>query len=264
MNNPSSRRIAAVTGAAGGIGGGIVLALAERGFDVVACDRAFSPATEHRLRSQLAAPARLALVEGDLADQAGHGALVDAIYAAFGRVDCLVNNAGVSALSRGDLLDVTPESYDLNFSVNTRAGFFLTQAIARRMLAGGTGSAEAVESRRSVIFISSSNAAIAAPERGEYAMSKAAVSMMSKLFAVRLAPHGIAVYEVRPGLIQTAMTAVAQQRFDALLATGFTPFNRWGQPGDVGRAVATMAAGDLPFTTGTAIEVDGGMHIHQY
>jgi 3-oxoacyl-[acyl-carrier protein] reductase len=103
-----------------------------------------------------------------------------------------------------------------------------------------------------------------APERGEYAMSKAAVAMMSKLFAIRLAAHGIAVYEVRPGLIKTAMTAVAQDRFDKLLAGGFTPINRWGQPEDVGRAVATMAAGDLPFTTGAAIQVDGGMHIHQY
>jgi NAD(P)-dependent dehydrogenase (short-subunit alcohol dehydrogenase family) len=115
-----------------------------------------------------------------------------------------------------------------------------------------------------VVFISSCNAVIAAPERGEYAMSKAAVAMMAKLFAIRLAPHGIAVYEVRPGLIRTPMTAVAEARYDKLLADGFTPINRWGTSEDVGRAVATMAAGDLPFTTGAAIEVDGGMHIHQY
>jgi 3-oxoacyl-[acyl-carrier protein] reductase len=104
---------------------------------------------------------------------------------------------------------------------------------------------------------------IAAPERGEYAMSKAAVAMMTKLYAVRLAPHGIAVYEVRLGLIRTPMTSVAQARFDKLLADGFTPINRWGTPEDVGRAVATIASGDLPFTTGAAIQVDGGMHIHQ-
>jgi NAD(P)-dependent dehydrogenase (short-subunit alcohol dehydrogenase family) len=114
------------------------------------------------------------------------------------------------------------------------------------------------------VFISSSNAAIAAPEWGEYAMSKAAVAMMAKLYAVRLASHGIAVYEVRPGLIRTPMTGVAQARFDKLLADGFTPINRWGTPEDVGRAVATMAAGDLPFTTGAAIQADGGMHIHHY
>lgn len=164
-------------------------------------------------------------------------------------------------MSRGDLLDVMVESYDVNFAVNTRGAFFLTQAVCLKMLAAG---GEFPESARSVVFISSSNAAIAALERGEYAMSKAAVGMMAKLYAVRLAPHGIAVYEVRPGLIRTPMTGVAQARFDKLIADGFTPINRWGTPEDVGRAVATMAAGDLPFTMGAAIQVDGAMHIHQY
>lgn len=261
MKDPEPRRVAVVTGGAGGIGGGIVAALAARGFDVVVCDLAIGAAAKDTLATQVAPPARLAFVEGDLADLAGHPALVEAIHAAFGRVDCLVNNAGVSAKCRGDLLEVTPESYDLNFAVNARAAFFLTQAVCRRMLADGIAFGE---SRRAVIFISSSNAAIASPERGEYAMSKAAVSMMNQLFALRLAPHGIAVYEVRPGLIQTAMTRVAQERFDGLLAEGFTPINRWGQPQDVGRAVATLASGDLPFTTGAAIPVDGGMHIHHY
>lgn len=257
----STRRVAVVTGGAGGIGGGVVTALSHRGFDIVICDVRITPAALQDLSERVAPDTRLACVEGDLADLDRQAALVDAIYAAFGRVDCLVNNAGVSVKSRGDLLDVSVESYDLNFGVNTRAGFFLTQAISRRMLADGI---EMAESARSVIFISSSNAVIAAPERGEYAMSKAAVAMMAKLFAIRLAPHGIAVYEVRPGLIQTPMTGVAQARFDKLLAEGFTPINRWGQPADVGRAVATMAAGDLPFTTGAAIQIDGGMHIHQY
>jgi NAD(P)-dependent dehydrogenase (short-subunit alcohol dehydrogenase family) len=145
--------------------------------------------------------------------------------------------------------------------VNTRGAFFLTQAVCKRMLAAD---GDFPESARSVVFISTSNAVIAAPERGEYAMSKAAVAMMAKLFAIRLAPNGIAVYEVRPGLIHTPMTGVAQARFDKLLEEGFTPINRWGTPEDVGRAVATMAAGELPFTTGAAIQVDGGMHIHQY
>ncbi|MET3493423.1 3-ketoacyl-ACP reductase [Variovorax boronicumulans] len=257
----SSARVAVVTGGAGGIGGGIVVALSQRGFDVVVCDLKIAPAAAEELRRRAAPSARLAFVEGDLADLSGHASMVEAIYAAFGHVDCLVNNAGVSVKSRGDLLDVSPESYDLNFGVNTRAGFFLTQAICRRMLADGI---QTKESERSIVFISSSNAAIAAPERGEYAMSKAAVAMMAKLFSIRLAPHGIAVYEVRPGLIKTPMTQVAQERFDKLLSEGFTPINRWGLPEDVGRAVATMAAGDLPFTTGTAIQVDGGMHIHQY
>jgi NAD(P)-dependent dehydrogenase (short-subunit alcohol dehydrogenase family) len=202
---------------------------------------------------------QLAFVKGDLAELADHPRFVDEAFAAFGRIDSLVNNAGVSAKSRGDLLDVSADSYDLNFAVNTRGAFFLTQEVARRMIADEP---HGVESARSIVFISSSNAAIAAPERGEYAMSKAAVATMAKLYAVRLAAHGIAVYEVRPGLIKTPMTGAAQERYDKLLAEGFTPINRWGTPEDIGRAVATMAAGALPFTTGTAIQVDGGMHIH--
>lgn len=255
---PPTHRVAAVTGGMGGIGQGITVALTQRGFDVVVCDRAIDPDAAETLRARAAPGTRLAFAAGDLADLADHPRFVDAVFSAFGRLDCLVNNAGVSAKSRGDLLDVLPDSYDLNFAVNTRAAFFLTQAVSKRMLAAeGTFA----ESARSVVFISSSNAAIAAPERGEYAMSKAAVAMMAKLYAIRLAPRGIAVYEVRPGLIRTPMTGVAQARYDKLLADGFTPINRWGTPEDVGRAVATMAAGDLPFTTGAAIQVDGGMHI---
>jgi 3-oxoacyl-[acyl-carrier protein] reductase len=255
------RRIAAVTGGFGGIGGGIVQALTKVGFDVVVCGRAFHPERFNALKSSAAADATLAFATGDLADLADHPRLVSEIFDAFGRLDCLVNNAGVSVKVRGDMLEVSPESFDLNFAVNTRGTFFITQAICKRMLAD---EASGQESARSIIFISSANAAIAAPERGEYAMSKAAVAMMAKLFAVRLAPSGIAVYEVRPGLIKTPMTAVASERFERLLAEGFTPINRWGMPDDVGRAVATMAAGDLPFTTGAVIQVDGGLHIHHY
>ncbi|MFZ4286222.1 3-ketoacyl-ACP reductase [Variovorax sp. HJSM1_2] len=262
MNIPTSRRVAAITGAAGGIGRGIAANLFGRGFDIVACDRAFDADARDAL-GQLAsqAQARLAFVSADLAALTDFAPLVEQIHGAFDRIDCLVNNAGVSVKSRGDLLDVAMDSYDQNFAVNTRAAFFLTQAVTRRMLAEQKQSAEGA---RSVVFISSSNAVIAAIDRGEYSMSKASVSMMSKLFALRLAPHGIAVYEVRPGLIETPMTAVAQTRFDQMLADGFTPINRWGQPQDVGRAVAALAAGELPFSTGVAVQIDGGMHIHQY
>jgi 3-oxoacyl-[acyl-carrier protein] reductase len=256
-----AHRVAAVTGGMGGIGGGIVVALTRRGFDVVVCDQTIDEVMAESLKVRAAPGAQLSFAHGDLADLNDHPRFVDAIFGAFGHIDCLVNNAGVSVKSRGDLLDISIESYDLNFAVNTRGTFFLTQAVCRKML---TAEGDFPESERSVIFISSSNAAIAAPERGEYAMSKAAVTMMAKLYAVRLAPHGIPVYEIRPGLIHTPMTGVAQERFDKLLAKGFTPINRWGTPEDVGRAVATLAAGDLPFATGVAVQVDGGMHIHQY
>jgi 3-oxoacyl-[acyl-carrier protein] reductase len=255
------RRVALVTGGGGGIGVGIVAALARRGFDVVVSDRSFAPGRQAELRVGADGDARIAFVAGDVADLADHPRFVEAVFSAFGRLDCLVNNAGVSVKSRGDLLDVSAESYDLNFSVNTRAAFFLTQAVCRRML---ETEPDGWEGSRSVVFISSSNAAIAAPERGEYAMSKAAVAMMAKLFAIRLAAHGVCVYEIRPGLIRTPMTAVAQARFDGLLAQGFTPINRWGTPEDVGKAVASLASGDIPFATGAAVQVDGGMHIHHY
>ncbi|MBI0539351.1 3-ketoacyl-ACP reductase [Roseomonas sp. KE2513] len=255
------RRVALVTGGAGGIGGGVVIALTWRGFDVIVSDRSFSPERKADLREKADPAASIAFVAGDIADLEDHPRFVDEVYAAFGRLDCLVNNAGVSVASRGDLLDVSVASYDTNFAVSTRAAFFLTQAVSRRMLAAES---QGVEGSRSVVFISSSNAAIAAPERGEYAMSKAAVSMMAKLFAVRLAARGICVYEVRPGLIRTPMTAVARDRFDALLAEGFTPINRWGTPEDIGQAVATLASGEVPFATGTAVQIDGGMHIHYY
>ncbi|MEX3899293.1 3-ketoacyl-ACP reductase [Paraburkholderia sp. BR10954] len=262
MNTSTSHpRVALVTGGMGGIGGGITIALANRGFDIVVADRLIDEARVSALRSEVPATARLAFVKGDLSDLADHPRFVAAAFDAFGRIDVLVNNAGVSVLSRGDLLDVSPESYDLNFGVNTRGAFFLTQAVCRRMI---VEEPKGVESARSIIFVSSSNAAIAAPERGEYAMSKAAVAMMAKLYALRLAEHGIAVYEVRPGLIKTPMSGVAHERFEKLLAAGFTPFNRWGMPDDVGRAVATMASGDLPFMTGASIEIDGGMHIQYY
>jgi NAD(P)-dependent dehydrogenase (short-subunit alcohol dehydrogenase family) len=215
----SARPVAAVTGGLGGIGGGIVVALTQRGFDVVVCDRSIDPAAAENLEARAARDTRLSFVSGDLARLEDHHQFVDAMFNAFGRIDCLVNNAGVSVKSRGDLLDVSVERYDLNFAVNTRGAFFLTQAVCRRMLTAG---GEFPESARSVVFISSSNVAIAAPERGEYAMSKAAVAMLAKLYAVRLAPHGIAVYEVWPGLIRTPMTGVAQARFDKLLGDGFT------------------------------------------
>ncbi len=261
MTNPDSRRVALVTGGTGGIGSGVVLALTERGFDVVVSDLRIAGDAVESLKARAASGARLAFVEGNVGDVEDHPRFVGEAFSAFGRIDSLVNVAGVSAKSRGDLLDVTPDSYDFNFAVNTRGAFFLTQAVSRRMIEEDP---QGVESSRSIIFVTSSNATIAAPERGEYAMSKAAATMMSKLYALRLAEHGIAVYEIRPGLIKTPMTGAAQERYDKLLAEGFTPINRWGTPEDIGRAVATMAYGDLPFTTGAAIPVDGGMHIHYY
>jgi 3-oxoacyl-[acyl-carrier protein] reductase len=193
----------------------------------------------------------------DVADIAGHAALLQRIASELGEPDCLVNNAGVTSLQRGDLLDLGPESYDRTLAVNLRAGFFLTQAFARRRLAAAaTGPA-------SIIFIGSANAEIVGENRADYCISKAGVAMMTKLFAARLAGDGIAVFEVRPGVIRTAMTAPATEKYDALVAAGGIPMGRWGEPSEVGRAVAALVVGAIPYATGIHIDVGGGLNLHR-
>jgi NAD(P)-dependent dehydrogenase (short-subunit alcohol dehydrogenase family) len=248
---------ALVTGGNRGIGAGIVLALARRGFDVVIADVAQTDDTARTSAAAEQAGARVAFVAADIAELGGHARLVDAAWSG-GRIDTLVNNAGVSVAHRGDVLDVTPESFDRVMGVNLRGTFFLTQAVARRMLADAPGPAH-----RSIVTISSANAVVVAPDRAEYCFAKTALSMLAKVFATRLAPHGIASYEVRPGVIRTDMTRVAAAKYDKLIGEGLTPIARWGEPDDVGRTVATLACGDLPFVTGDAVHVDGGLHIHR-
>jgi 3-oxoacyl-[acyl-carrier protein] reductase len=244
---------ALVTGAGRHIGRGVACALAADGFSVVVNDL-----------HDGAKPPALALIRekgagrrgpGDVADVEGRAALVETAWSAFGGLECLVNNAGVSVARRGDLLDVTPESFDRLVAINLRGPFFLTQEVARRMIAAPA------QGPRSIITVSSANAAMASIDRGEYCLSKAGLSMMTKLFALRLAANGVNVYEIRPGVIETAMTAVAKARYDARFEAGFMPINRWGQPDDVGRAAAVLASGALGYSTGEVIHVDGGLHV---
>ncbi|WMS41373.1 3-ketoacyl-ACP reductase [Acuticoccus sp. MNP-M23] len=257
MDADSHRKVALVTGAGRGIGQAIAIALAKAGFDIAANDLTADGLVD-TLAAVRAAGRRATPVAGDIADVASHDAMVDAA-AAFGPLACLVNNAGISVRTRGDMLDVTPESFDRVVGVNLRGTFFLTQAVARRMLedaAAGDGHG------RTIITVSSANAFAASPDRAEYCLSKSALSMMTKLYAVRLAEAGIGAYEIRPGVIRTAMTAVARERYDGLYARGdFTPVNRWGEPSEVGKAAALLASGQLSFSTGDIIHVDGGMHI---
>lgn len=252
------RPIALVTGGNRGIGAGIVDALARRGFDAVIADLAETEDTARTRERAGRHGARTAFVAADIADLTQHARIVEAAWALGGRLDTLVNNAGVSVLRRGDLLDVTPESFDRVLGINLRGTFFLTQAVARRMLDDAPG-----EAHRSIVTISSANAVVASPERAEYCFAKTALSMMAKVFALRLAGAGIMSYEVRPGVIRTDMTKVAAARYDKLIAEGLTPIARWGEPDDVGRAVAVLASGELPFVTGDAVHVDGGLHIHR-
>lgn len=245
---------ALVTGGRQGIGRGVALALAEAGFDVVINDLVADAAAAETAAAVTALGRRAAVVAGDIADLDGQERLVAAAWDRFGGIDCLVNNAGVSVLSRGDLLDVSVESYDRCLDTNLRGPFFLTQKVARRMLA-----APAAARHRSIVTVSSISAEVASVSRGEYCISKAGLSMLSRLYALRLAEAGIGVYEVRPGIVRTAMTQPSAERLDRLIADGFTPIRRWGEPADVGRAVATLAGGGLPFSVGQVVLVDGGL-----
>jgi NAD(P)-dependent dehydrogenase (short-subunit alcohol dehydrogenase family) len=169
-----------------------------------------------------------------------------------------VNNAGVTSLVRGDMLDLTPESYDRTLAINLRAGFFLAQAFAHRRLAHtmpGT--------RSSIVFIGSANAEIVGENRADYCVSKAGVAMMAKLFAARLAKAGIVVFEVRPGVIRTKMTHPATERYDGFIEAGGVPMGRWGEAKDVGRAVAALATGAIPYATGIHIDIGGGIQLHR-
>ncbi|MBK9703629.1 MAG: 3-ketoacyl-ACP reductase [Betaproteobacteria bacterium] len=251
--------VALVTGAGRGIGRGIALALARAGFDLALLDLARDADAEATLAGVAAAGSAATFVAADIADLEAQRSAIDAAWMATGGIDCLVNNAGVSVAHRGDMLDVSPESFDRVLGINLRGTFFLTQAVARRMVAAG-----ARGHPRSIVTISSSNAEIASPERAEYCIAKAGLAMLTRLLAVRLAGEGIMAYDIRPGLIRTDMTRASQQKYDRLLAEGFTPIARWGEPDDVARAVTMLARGDLPFVTGEAIHVDGGLHIHRY
>jgi NAD(P)-dependent dehydrogenase (short-subunit alcohol dehydrogenase family) len=255
----SKRPAAFVTGGRRGIGRAICWALAESGFDIVVNDIVEDEAVGDTLSGIESRGGQAMFLRGDVADLAGHAALAGAAWEGFGGIDCLVNNAGIQVAVRGDLLDMTAESWDRLLATNLRGPFFLTQRIARLMIATpprlGRGG------RRAIINIASINSEHASTNRGEYCISKAGVSMMTSLFALRLARHGIAVNEIRPGIMRTDMTAPVKDSYDREIAGGLVPIARWGEGEDVGRAVAALASGAFPFTTGEALHVDGGLHI---
>lgn len=255
--NLKSRPVAIVTGSFRGIGRACAFGLAKAGFNLLLNDR---ESEENRDRApgitkELADFGADSLpLFGDVAELDLHKIMLEATIARWGRVDCLVNNAGIPARRRGDLLDVTPESFDACFRVNTRAVFFLSQAVARHMLAHPGQN----ETHRSIVNITSSNAKAVSITRGEYCASKAASTMTTRLFAVRLAAAGVGVYEVRPGIIDTDMTRSAKAYYDKVIGEHLVPAERWGQPADVASAVVCVAEGRLPYTVGQSITVDGG------
>ena len=246
-----------ITGARRGIGRGIAAGFADAGYDVVINDLAPEGEAKEVLADLRGRGAQAVYLQGNIADVKSLPALAEKAFTAFGGLDCLVNNAGISVRKRGDILDVTPDSYDEVMGVNLRGTFFLTQEIARRMAAATS------PHPRSIISLSSANAVLVALDRAEYCLSKTGVSMMTKLYAVRLAEKDIACFEIRPGIIRSDMTAVVKERYDKLIADGIAPTRRWGEPEDIARVAVSLASGNFHFSTGDAFHVDGGLLIHR-
>jgi 3-oxoacyl-[acyl-carrier protein] reductase len=247
--------VALVTGAARGIGAAIALELARNGHDVAVFDVIDSTDT---VKAVEAAGRKGLSISGDVTKADDRKAALSQIDKTFGRLDCLVNNAGVAPKVRADILEATEESYDRVMTINLKGPYFLTQAVANWMIKERK---ERPDAWMTIVNISSNSAYTASVGRGEYCISKAGVSMATKLWAVRLAEFGIGVYEMRPGIIQTDMTATVKEKYDKLIAEGITPIKRWGQPQDIAKAVAACVRGDLKFSTGEVINVDGGFHL---
>jgi len=245
--------VAVVTGAQRGMGKAIALALAEEGFDVAAVDLELTPALKETVSEIQSKGVKSIALACDIADLSSHGTILDQTHQMLGPLTTLVNNAGVSVKTRGDLLDVSPDSFDHCLNINTRGTFFFTQAFARRVRDTVT------PCHRSIITITSANAIAVSIARGEYCISKAGASMMSKLFAARLSDEDIGVYEIQPGFIDTDMVAPSKTKYDALIDNGLTVIKRFGKPQEVGRIVMTLATGLLPYTTGQIIQADGGL-----
>ena len=249
-------KVALVTGGNRGIGRGITEALLAQGWRVSIMATRPAPAD---VLAELSTLGEVRYTQGRVADLGDHARYVEETLAQWGRIDALINNAGVAPTERNDLLEATPESYDRVMEVNLRGPYFLTQRVAKAMIDQGAPADGGLTG--TIVNVSSISADTISTNRGEYCLSKAGVGMATQLWAVRLAPEGIVVYEVRPGVIATDMTAGVTQKYDAVFASGAVPMPRWGQPSDVGGAVVALTAGLMPYSTGDVITVGGGMQI---
>jgi NAD(P)-dependent dehydrogenase (short-subunit alcohol dehydrogenase family) len=253
--------VALVTGSGAGIGRGIAERLAADGWDIVLNSRSADPAKRdsgaYAAQDAIAAATgrRPEVFRGDVGSDADRRAMIDFVAERHGRLDLLVNNAGVAPQERCDILEATPESFDRVLGINLRGPYFLTQLAANRMIAWKR---EGVVPQPRIAFVTSISAYTSSPNRGEYCVSKAGLSMAARLFAHRLGEFGIPVIEIAPGVIATDMTAGVQEKYDRLIADGLLVTPRWGQPDDVARVVASFARGDLDYCTGQCIEVGGG------
>ena len=241
------KKIALVTGVAGGIGGAVARLFLENGIVVVGMDVAPLSPLENE---------NFIYCQGDLSDKVSREKYIKTAVDTYGKIDILVNVAGVAPKVRNDILDMTEESYDFVMNINTKGTLFLTQAVAKVLI-------ENPSEQKSIVNISSMSAYTSSTSRGEYCISKAGVSMITALFADRLAEYGIPVNEIRPGIIATGMTATVKGKYDALIDGGLLPIKRWGKPEDIAKAVLALVDGSLPYVTGQSIDVDGGFHIRR-
>ena len=259
---------ALISGASRGIGRGIALELAKLG-----CDLVVNYVDNEKAARQTAADCnalaktfqktiRAEIFQADISKRADREKLIQFTKEKFGRMDVLVNNAGVAPDVRADILEAGEESFDRLIAINVKGPYFLTQLAAKWMIEQRAAKS-AADYCPKIITVSSISAYTASTNRGDYCVAKAALSMLTPLYATRLAEHGINVYEIRPGIIATDMTGAVKEKYDKLIGEGLTPIKRWGTPEDVGKAVAAIAEGLLPFSTGEVINVDGGFHLRR-
>jgi NAD(P)-dependent dehydrogenase (short-subunit alcohol dehydrogenase family) len=258
MKNDS--RVALITGGSRGIGLGIARALAAEGCRLAINGQRPAADVVNVVAELEKTAGKVIYCQGDVADADDRHRMLEEICTAFGRIDVLVNNAGITSPGRKDILDADEQSFDRVMGVNLKGPYFLTQSVARWMIDQHRADAKF---RGCVINLSSVSAEVVSVSRGDYCLSRAGTSMATKLWAVRLAEFGIDVYEVRPGIVATDMTTAVKEKYDKLIAEGLTLERRWGTPEDVGRAVATLVRGDVPYATGQVLTLDGGMMIRR-
>jgi len=261
----ADRPVVIVTGASRGIGKAVAKELASLGFDLVINHFDFTSAgyadESRAVQTQkeiTGLGAKCEVLRGDVSSPEDRNSLVALAKSGFGRCDMLVNNAGVAPLKRMDLLEATEESFDRVMGINLKGPYFLTQQLANWMI---EQKEQHPDRAFRIVNTGSISAYTSSPGRGEYCVSKAGVTMMTKLYADRLAEYNIGVFEIRPGIMATDMTSTVKDKYDKLIAEGLTPIKRWGQPEDVAKAVGAIARGSLDFSTGNVIDVDGGFHL---
>ena len=250
------RKAALVTGGARGIGLGIALKLADAGFTIAISGRRTLEQVQPALDQIRSRSGSSIYVQADVSVGGDRARLLLAVEENFGRLDVLVNNAGIAPRARADIVEATEDSFDELMATNLKGPYFLTQAAAAWMI---RQHATGTKAHRAIINISSVSATVASVNRGDYCISKAGIAMATRLWAARLAEYSIGVYEVRPGIIESDMTAGVREKYDALIESGLLLEKRWGTPADVGSAVCLLAKGDLPYATGSVLVVDGGL-----